>query len=340
MIRRFCRLIAALLTVMLLAGCGTSFYDPKSTMRSPRPTGDMENLLKALESAAGKDIVLKYPDSAGTRSAFLLHDLDGDGVEEALAFYQKRAEGALTRVNLIRNVSGVWRSVQDLDPIGSELLSVDFGDLNGDGIDEVITGWSVYNTKENQMCVYQQRNGRLVQRANEAYTQYVVCDIDNCGSDEVAIIQLNTTAKTAMMNFLRFENDQMTVKGTVQLDGNVTGYMKVKCAPLNNSNMGIFIDAYKGAQGLITELVTYENSMMVNKFFDIQKQETTQTMRYLMMASSDINRDGYIEIPFATELPGYPSSAPEKKEYLITWQSYDGQGRFPLAFRAWYCPDY
>ena len=79
--------------VMLLSGC-TFSTSIDGLLSPPKLSLEQEQIYDALRRAAGSSISLKYPKTGGYLSAFIVSDIDGDGEDEALVFYEK---------NLLRN---------------------------------------------------------------------------------------------------------------------------------------------------------------------------------------------------------------------------------------------
>ena len=113
------RLIASVIMLCLLAaaftGCsGAKMKSPMGLMRPPLSAGVDSELKSAfLAAATGKgkaasssDISLISPLSGDYRSAFVLHDIDNDGVDEALVFYKLENEPSKEHMNVLDNVNG------------------------------------------------------------------------------------------------------------------------------------------------------------------------------------------------------------------------------------------
>lgn len=80
-----------------LSGCSGFSSSTADLMRPPRLTPEQSAINEALTAAAlTQTYTLKYPKSGEYRSAFVFHDIDGDGVEEAIAF--------MNRISTIRRV--------------------------------------------------------------------------------------------------------------------------------------------------------------------------------------------------------------------------------------------
>ena len=90
-------------------------------MHPPALTQEQLNISTALERAVGDDdIKYKYPEDGEYRSSFLFYDLDEDGQDEALVFYQAQSKGSSTWVNILDRQGEEWVSVYDLSAPNQE----------------------------------------------------------------------------------------------------------------------------------------------------------------------------------------------------------------------------
>ena len=88
---------AVFLGFALMSGCSVGI-DVETLLRPPRPAGEQQQIQKALEKYILSEqkkqaadtlggYILKYPRFGDHRSAFVLQDLNGNGVDEAIVFY-------------------------------------------------------------------------------------------------------------------------------------------------------------------------------------------------------------------------------------------------------------
>ncbi len=319
------RLIALAVMLSLLCGCNVAFFSPENAIHAPSATGIYQGVQAALEQAVGQTVVLKYPLVEDLNTAFCAKDLDGDGKQEMLAFYRLPSEGDVTRMNVIRQVDDEWQSVQAIEPLGSEILHVDFCDLNGDGRDEICVGWRVSTAKSNQMCVYQVEQGRLVQRASESYTNHVICDIDNDRAQELGLALLNAETGTSTISFYKFQNGAFSMIGSLGLDPSVVSYAKITAARVSEQNIGVYLDGYKGTDSTVTELIYFKAGALYNPFAGQKDASNVATLRYCPLTASDVNADGWLDIPFMERLPGHPAGDTDLTHHLICWRPYNEQ---------------
>ena len=59
--------------------------DTQNLMSPPKATGDKADIQRVIEESAGS-YTFKYPQKGDYRSAVIMHDINGDGTDEAVAF--------------------------------------------------------------------------------------------------------------------------------------------------------------------------------------------------------------------------------------------------------------
>ena len=104
-------LVPCLFAAGTLSGCtfGSSI---DNLMAPPKLSVEQEQIYSALTDATGTSISLKYPKSGKYLSAFIIEDIDGDGGNEALVFYERNGLGVeenTLRINVLDQDDGNWR---------------------------------------------------------------------------------------------------------------------------------------------------------------------------------------------------------------------------------------
>ena len=321
--------ITALLLALclLLSGCSLTGEGADTLMRPPALTGEQGEMQKALTDKLGKNITLKYPKTGQYRTAYVSHDIDGDEEEEVLVFYQMPGDNTTVRIDVLKKVSGQWQSVGDVPGEGADVDRVMFGDLNGDGVDEIIVGWTVISSLEKTLVVYAfsqfgVRDTKLVKRAVQSYTEAELVSFTAPDSCDLLVINLNTSRKKCTASLIKMLDVSSQIVSTVEMDGNVTSYAAIKKGQTANGANAIFLDGYKGANTMITEIVYFNGTRLLNPLYDEKEEAAKITMRNSTMVSQDLDGDGQIEIPMPQDLPGYEGKPEEEKVRVIYWYAY------------------
>ena len=79
---------AAILSIAALTGCQATI---ENLLTAPKLTQEQSEIYQALINSSGSSIKLKYPRGGEYRSAFVLQDIDSDGTQEALVFYESQS---------------------------------------------------------------------------------------------------------------------------------------------------------------------------------------------------------------------------------------------------------
>ena len=87
------RFVALALCLLALAACSPIPVGVEDLLDAPRLSEEQYQLEKALREQQEQEIKLKYPQSGSYRSAFTFHDIDGDGVDEAIVLHSYQSGG-------------------------------------------------------------------------------------------------------------------------------------------------------------------------------------------------------------------------------------------------------
>ena len=169
-----------LAAVLCLALCGCDMFATNTAelLSPPELSGDIAPIAAAIAKSAGGEYTLKYPSNGNFRSAVVQNDIDGDGRLEAFAFYSmKEKENGTDTVNMYISVisfsGGEWVFADKQKMVAGGVERIDFCDLDGDGISEVLVGWEIYGTSEMQLAVYSFKGGKLTQRTLQKYSRFI-----------------------------------------------------------------------------------------------------------------------------------------------------------------------
>ncbi|HHW45617.1 MAG TPA: hypothetical protein GXX17_01735 [Clostridiales bacterium] len=328
MLKRLSAALMAILLCTVFTGCNFLSSDIDSMMRPPRPTGTVYEVQLALERAVKGDFALKYPRTGNHQSAIVFKDIDSDGKEEALAFYTTQSGTERTvniHMNLLIQTEKGWESSHDIQLAGDGVEQVDFADLDNDGKPEVIVGWQIYSTIDKRLAVYSINEKKIVQKMQEKYFQYAISDLDLDEYPELLLI--TQTDGKAVAKLFSLSSKGVSEKGSCMLDNNVTSYYTPVVSTLRGGRQpAVYIDAAKGSDKIITELIFYDQNQKKfrNPFVDINSTDNI-TQRRAPEICRDIDSDGVMDIPYTLPFGGYGELSVDNSPYYINWRNYDGQ---------------
>ena len=119
----------------------------------------------------------------------------------------------------------------------------------------------------------------------------------------------------------------------------MSSYLPVKTEKASDkAPLRIYVDALKGSDRMITELVYWDSSRsaLVAPFFNPKTESNDKTLRHEQLRCADINNDGVIEIPVQQQLLGEKRKVQDpdyENVFLTRWVSYT-DGSLKTAVQA------
>lgn len=316
---------------------------PAEIMTPPSLSGQNALIQEAFEAAVKNqnDVSLKYPSSGEYRSAFVTKDIDGDDEDEALVFYTLKSDEATVRINVLDFIDDKWVSVYDDSGYGSEVVSVTFADFNDDDSQEIVIGWSLYDANSSKVMTVHSVNisdGKVTgldTAVNQNYSYMGIADMDSDGKKEILVTWLDSSDSKIQKSYaslLKMSDDKTftPVGNTVSLDGSVSTYASLKIQKINKDRAIAYLDAYKGDDSMITEVIWWDNKAhaLVAPLLDTETLSNLETLRTPAVPSTDIDNDGIIEIP-VNKISSSQPVAGEEKLSLTTWYDMTPDGLKP-----------
>ncbi|MBQ3093663.1 MAG: hypothetical protein IJC52_00680, partial [Clostridia bacterium] len=337
------RLIAVIGTVAMIlsmSGCSFANIDMESQLRAPLAAGEQSHIQKALEkhiyaqtmqagaeqdkAEAPVSYVLKYPKMGDYRSAFVMKDINGDGAEDALAFYALQPEGANTHIALLTKEDNKWVCKDDIEGLATEIERIHFGDLNGDGTPELFAGFSMYNTRDRRLMLYTWEDDHLAERYSDTYTHMIVGALSDDTHDDLLLFRLNAEKESTSVRLLSMEEDTIAEKGAASLDGHINQFGNYTLATFDNGLRGVYQDCAKDSQTTITELVVWDGEQLKAPLYDPKENITTVSARESGLPCMDIDQNGTIEWPQSFRMTGDELTKTEDmKVWLSDWYAWD-----------------
>lgn len=311
---------------MLFTLCGCDFItaDTAEMLTSPELGGDMKPISQVIKNTAPSGYTMKYPARGDYRSAVIREDINSDGVFEAFAFYSVTDGEVITmHLNAIANRGDDWTSVAVQQIVAAGVDKIEFSDLDGDGVKEILVGWQIYGTSEMQLGVYSLGEKSITQRMLQKYTHFTVCNLDEDDRNEIFVVKVGS-AEINSASLFALTDSGVTEISSCELDKTVNTVNTPIIASLSNGKPAIYLDIIKGV-GAVTEVLFMDNGTLVNPLFDVETGETIATLRSVSFNSNDINGDGIMEIPVQLEVPSVTYSDVNEKLYLIQWCSFNGE---------------
>lgn len=324
--------IKLLVTVIIIgavfSGCSFRLASSVDELISPvAPEGDNADVQIALEGFSKGGFSLKTPVSGEYTTSYIFYDVDTDGENEAIVFYEPASELGTINMALIDKTNGTWSVAGNTVIGGTSIYSVNFSDVNGDEKPEIIVLWDVIkHSSSHSLSVFSQmvndKDKTLIRIGDEiAANAYTIVDMDSDGVSEIMIFTAQTgDSNTAYAMLYSYKDGSVNKISKTKLDGHITSYERITCEKTDNK-VYIYADAVNsnGVQ-MHTEVIYWSDyyDSIISPFYNYSTGVTKGTSRKAMMTSRDINNDGVIEIPLDASKKKLPANVE-----AINWKQYN-----------------
>lgn len=330
-------LLTAVFAAAELTGC-TFGASIDTLMSPPKLSVEQEQIYTALTDSLESSISLKYPKSGKYLSAFIIEDIDGDGGNEALVFYERNNHAAdenPLRINILDKDGGQWRSVFDTAAVGSEIEKVIISKLGSNDRVNLIIGTSLINRSEKNVSIYNYVDGVLQPPTfSESYSFFDVTDLDMDGDNEFLRLTGASGGETAVAEAYRLDEAGMYHKVWQPLSGNFTEFDNISYGRVGSGGKGLYIDAVSGTGSVQTDVI-YMDANGMKKVFS-QPEESAATIRPSGCSSLDVDGDGKPEIPLQSVALGYEAAAEGEQLRLTEWMGINDDYKLEHRYTSYY----
>ena len=187
--KRFCRWLLCTLLCLCLAGCSMpgEQVQVEELLRAPKLSGDYGDVQTALNDWLGESAQLKYPMQGDLLSPFLIHDLDGDGQQDAAVLYTTAQSSNVCVAILQKGSDGMWQVRQNAEGLADTVDSVGLAQLQPGDASQLVVGY-VAAQGDHYLAVYSYTDGELSTILEQQYQQYLVEDITGGGSQDLILM--------------------------------------------------------------------------------------------------------------------------------------------------------
>ncbi|TDF95908.1 hypothetical protein [Paenibacillus piri] len=326
------RLLSAILTaaVVMCSGCSLT-KDPQSYMRLPRLPEDKESLKQLIQNALPPGASLVRPKKSRALGSIYVNDLNRDGVQEAVVFYQS-ADNAKGLTGMLWQQDGdSWKQLEQFQGEGYELDTLLFEDVTLDGNLDMLAGYSGGPKVSKGLVVYRFNGQNFSKEMETPYAEFIVDDLNQDNSKDLSVLTLERHVDSRLTVY-QYARGGFQPVDTVVLDANVNGYASAKAGWIADGIRGIALDAGVGAHSASTQLVYFDQGHLTKAFPDHDVP-----LKPRQAINGDFNGDGIMEIGIDREPKGWEQEAMATMPWITAFYRWDGRQGFSTSpLYEWY----
>lgn len=340
--------LAAAALALALGGC--SIRSPEELFELPELPEEFSDLQTKINEVTTPGSI--YPGGAdlispvgGTNTQNVqLRDLDGDGTQEAVAFFRATGEEKPLKIYIFARRMGSYEARAVIEGDGASIYAVTYENLTGGTSQEILVSWQLSANVRN-LEVYGLR-GEQTEKIMEApgYTNYKLVDVDRDNLREILTIHLNTVEGVSRVECWQSEGESMTMTSSaplsVGINGLVTAYTSVQQGNLMDrdglTEPALFVTSAMGEGYTVTDVFAWVDGALKNVTLDEMLQYSITTLRQdSEMSPRDINADGLMEVPMP-EAFAAPEETEESGDRYYSWRQFDADGNAETVYTTYH----
>lgn len=315
--------LAILFIILLLGGCTLEYGD--GLLSLPKLPGEYLMLQQELDAILSTGAVYAAAETGSNRQAVQLIDVDGDGEDEAIAFFRMPTGEFL--VCVYKRGDDGYVEIGRAEGFGNTIRAVNYPRVSAGGQLALALSWGLDDSGSYGMTVFGFRGGELQNLMDIQYGSLLVDDIDDDSLDELCFAVRDAVTGGFSLQVYRYEQNEYRLQSDTHMCVEVRSVARMTLGRASTGEPAVYIDSAAMGGGYVTDVVRMGESGAVNDTIDWATGSGSQTWRPISVTCTDIDGDGVLDVPAIGAQPpqGGETSAGEARARLIWMDFCSGQ---------------
>ena len=331
-------ILAAVGMCLLLAagGCGFSL-SPEDLYSLPQLPEEYTELNIRLNQVMESGAEYAAPVSGNNIQPVQLEDLNGDGEEEAVAFFRNAADERPLKIYIFTPRGQSYEQAAVIEGTGTSIYSVAYEDLDQDGWKELLVGWRV-NTDLQALSVYTLHSGEPEELISGiSYVKYAVGDLNGDELEELVVLRSDQDGN-GLADYYCWQ------EGTLQprISARITSTMaelsqqgRVKNGTLADGTPALFVTGVEESSVMATDILAVRNEELVNILLSDVTGVTSEVAPFCALYPEDINGDSVTEVPHPVATAA-GAAEDDSASHRIDWYAFSSDATSSIALRTYH----
>lgn len=330
--RKWVAMLPLVILTCLLSGClSSSTVEDMFTL--PQPPIEYTELAERINQLIADGYEYASPTGGQNIQSVQMVDLNQDGHNEAVAFFRRLSDEKPLKIMVFSAANDTYELVCTIESSGTSADSVQYQDMNADGILDLIVGWRISSDLQT-VAVYAIDEEPQVLLQN-VYTRYSIQELDGDGMPSLLLLRADAEGVSAA-EFYGWRGDAMTMvhRATLSVTMVELSGGSVVSGMLEEDRPAVFITGVNELGMAVTDiLVCTDSGALVNAAVDRNTGVPGVVYPYRQLLPQDINGDGIIEIPAPAE-QGEPG---KQSDGLVDWLQCSLDGQVKRVCTTYHC---
>ena len=337
-IRRTVLLLVMAAALVILSGCSMPkiTLDPEDLYSLPTLPAKYTELNTQLSAILADGAEYAAPASGANIQPVQLVDLNGDGREEAVAFFRNGKDEKPLKICIFSAEDDTYRLTELIEGTGTGFYSIAYEDMDQDGRMELAVGWKA--TVEHQVLeVYALQPGGAEALVQADYVKYTTLDLNQDGKKELVVIHSDEEGEGVADYYSWQEDGSLTNQSSARISvtmAELSQQGRVTKGTLKEGVPALFVTGVTDTPRAITDILAVRNGELTNIVLSEAYGVSSEIAPYRSLYPVDINGDGYTEVSRPTQL--YSLTDDGISYERTDWYQYDSSGAGSVVLRTYH----
>lgn len=321
---------------LLTCGCGFAF-SPEDLYSLPALPAEYTELNNCINQIIDSGAEYAAPVSGTNIQPVQMKDLDGDGQQEAVAFFRNSADEKPLKICIFTAVGDTYEQTAVIEGSGTSVYSIEYSDLDNDGRQELIVGWRV-STDAQALTVYSLRTSQPEELMRTNYVKYAITDLDQDQLWELVVLRSDDEG-SGLADYYCWQDGGLSLRSYARISSTMAELSgqqgRVQKGTLSDGTPALFVTGVEDATWSVTDILAIRDEELCNLLLSDVTGVSGEIVAFCGLYPTDINGDGVTELPQPLTVSAWTGR--EWGEYQwVNWRTYDSTGAEKQAISTYH----
>ena len=311
--------------VLALFTCGCGFaFSPDDLYSLPALPAEYTELNSCINQMIDSGAEYAAPVSGTNIQPVQMKDLDGDGQQEAVAFFRNSSDEKPLKICIYTAVGESYQQTAVIEGSGTAIYSIEYSDLDNDGRQELIVGWRV-STDAQALTVYSLWGSQPEELMRTNYVKYAITDLDQDQLLELVVLRSDEEGN-GLADYYRWQEGVLSLQSYARISSTMAELSgqqgRVQKGTLSDQTPALFITGVEDASWAITDILTIRDGELCNLLLSDVTGVSGEIVSFQGLYPTDINGDGIMELPQPVTISAWDGNTWSPYQW-INWRTYD-----------------
>ena len=336
--RRFLAVLTLAAAAVLTSSCGALSFtmNPQDLYCLPELPAKYTELNRELNAILETGAEYAAPTAGTNIQPVQLTDLDGDGRQEAVAFFRNTADEKPLKIYIFKVEGNSYHQSAVIEGSGTGINSIVYNDMDKDGRMELTVGWRV-NADLLALAVYALRPNGPEELIRTNYVRYDIADLDENNLLELVAFRSDEEG-AGVADLYSWQDGSLALRSSARISfsmAELSQQGRVSGGNLADGAPALFVTGVSATDNrAITDILTVRSGELNNIVVSGVTGVSTEIAPYSSLYPRDLNGDGVTEVPHPEPLPDWEEGGPSYQR--VDWKYYNSSGEPAAAFSPYH----